>query len=244
MHLDVQELRSFYYRSTLGRGAQASIRARLLELWPEANGQTVAGFGFAVPVLRPYLPQARRMIALMPAQQGVIAWPAGMPNMSVLTEETQWPIETGHIDKLLVMHGLEGSEHPSQLLDECWRVLGPGGRAIFIVPSRGGLWSRNDATPFGHGQPYTPGQLETLLKQHRFVPETHAAALYQPPSSRRFWLKSRTVFERLGRRLPSVVAGGVVMIEVSKRVQAPRGTGVKDLARRPARALKGVTRPA
>lgn len=244
MHLDVQELRNFYYRSTLGRAAQASIRARMLELWPEANGQTVAGFGFAVPVLRPYLPQARRMIALMPAPQGVIAWPAGMPNTSVLTEETQWPIETGHVDKLVVMHGLEGSEHPSQLLDECWRVLGPGGRAIFIVPSRGGLWSRNDATPFGHGQPYTPGQLEALLKQHRFVPETHAAALYQPPSTRRFWLKSRSAFERLGRRLPSVVAGGVVMIEVRKQVQAPTGTGAKDPVRQPARALKGVTRPA
>ncbi len=244
MHLDVQDLRNFYYRSTLGRAAQASIRTRMLELWPEAKGQTVAGFGFALPVLRPYLPQGRRVIALMPAQQGVIAWPTGMPNVSVLTEETQWPIETGHIDKLVVMHGLEGSEHPSQLLDECWRVLGPGGRAIFIVPSRGGLWSRNEATPFGHGQPYTPGQLEALLKQHRFVPEAHSAALYQPPSTRRFWLKSRSVFERLGRGLPSVVAGGVVMIEVSKRVQAPTGTGVKEPVRRPARALKGVTKPA
>ena len=47
MHLDVQDLRNFYYRSALGRAAQKSLRGRLLELWPEAKRQTVFGFGFA-----------------------------------------------------------------------------------------------------------------------------------------------------------------------------------------------------
>ena len=75
MHLDVQDLRNFYYRSALGRAAQASMRRRLQELWPEAQGQTVVGFGFAAPLLRPYLKDARRVITLMPAPQGVIPWP-------------------------------------------------------------------------------------------------------------------------------------------------------------------------
>ena len=73
MHLDVLDLKAFYYRSMLGRTAQTAVRNRLLELWPEAKGQTVAGFGFAVPLLRPYLPQARRVIGLMPGPQGVMA---------------------------------------------------------------------------------------------------------------------------------------------------------------------------
>jgi hypothetical protein len=42
----------------------------VLALWPEAKGQTVAGFGFAVPLLRPYLADARRVIALMPGRRG------------------------------------------------------------------------------------------------------------------------------------------------------------------------------
>ena len=42
MHLDVQDLRNFYYRSTLGRAAQKAVRDEMLELWPEAAGQTVA----------------------------------------------------------------------------------------------------------------------------------------------------------------------------------------------------------
>lgn len=244
MHQDVQDLRSFYYRSTLGRAAQVSIRDRLREIWPEAKGQTVAGFGFAVPLLTPYLSEARRVIALMPAPQGVMHWPAGLPNVSVLAEETRWPIETGRLDKLVLLHGLEGSEHPSDLLAECWRTLGPGGRAVFIVPSRGGLWSRSDATPFGYGQPYTPGQLEILLKRHGFTLGTARSALFLPPTGRRFWLRSQGLMERLGRCLPSMLAGGVIMVEAMKRLPAPGGRIRAERRRQPVGALKGVTRPA
>ena len=80
MHLDVLDLKTFYYRSQLGRAAQAAVRGKLLQMWPEAERQTVVGFGFAVPLLRPYLADARRVIGLMPGPQGVMAWPAGMPN--------------------------------------------------------------------------------------------------------------------------------------------------------------------
>lgn len=244
MHLDVQDLRNFYYRSTLGRAVQSAVRAQMLELWPEAHGQTVAGFGFAVPMLRPYLGDAKRVIALMPGPQGVMSWPSGQPNVAVLTEETQWPIETGRVDKLVVMHGLETSEHAARLLDECWRVLGPGGKALFIVPNRAGLWSRSDRTPFGYGRPYTLGQLESQLKQHQFMPERNAAALYRPPSSRRFWLRSGGVMETIGRRLPTVLAGGVFLVEASKRVQPPRGTIARDRAKRPVKAIEGYAKPA
>lgn len=243
MHLDVQDLRNFYYRSTLGRAAQASVRARMLDLWPEAKGQTVVGFGFAVPLLRPYLADARRVIALMPGPQGVMPWPAGMPNVSALCEETLWPVETGRVDKLVLLHGLETSEHPSDLLEECRRVLGPGGKALFIVPNRAGLWSRSDRTPFGYGRPYTLGQLETQLIQHRFLPERHGAALFQWPSSRRFWLKSAPLFERVGQHLPTMLSSGVLMVEASKRVHAPGGSAVRDAVRKPLEALSPKAKP-
>jgi len=238
MHLDVQDLRNFYYRSSLGRAAQKTIRAEMQRFWPEAKGQTVAGFGFAVPFLRPYLAQSKRVVALMPAPQGVIGWPQGMPNVSVLCEETAWPLDTGHVDKLIVMHGLETSEQPGALLEECWRVLGPGGSVLFIVPNRAGLWSRSDATPFGYGRPYSQGQLETQLKTHNFLPERHATTLYQPPSERRFWRKTAGMWEKLGGRLSPVAAGGVLMVLASKRVHAPSGPGLRETVRKPLEVLK------
>ena len=238
MHLDVQDLRNFYYRSTLGRAAQKTVRSEVLKLWSEAKGQTVVGFGFAVPFLRPYLPEARRVMALMPGPQGVIGWPQGMPNVSVLCEETSWPLETGHVDKLLVIHGLETSEQPSSLLEECWRVLGPGGSALFVVPNRAGLWSRSDATPFGYGRPYTQTQLENQLKSHNFLPERHRTALYQPPSDKRLWRKTADLWENLGGRLNVVIAGGVLIVEATKRVQAPSGPGLRETVRKPLEVLR------
>ncbi len=127
MHLDVLDLRNFYYRTQLGRVAQRAIRDQVVRLWPVQQGQTVAGFGFAVPLLRPYLADSRRVIGLMPGPQGVMPWPAGMENVSVLCEETYWPVPTGMVDRLVLMHGLETSEHPSAVLEEAHRVLGPGG---------------------------------------------------------------------------------------------------------------------
>jgi SAM-dependent methyltransferase len=243
MHLDVQDLRNFYYRSALGRAAQKSLRTRILELWPEAKGQTVVGYGFAAPLLRPYLADARRVMTLMPGPQGVMPWPAGMPNTSVLTEETLWPIETGHVDKLVVMHGLETSDQPFDLLEECWRVLGPGGRAIFIVPNRAGFWARRDITPFGFGRPYSPGQLETQLRKHQFLPERHVGALYQMPSRRRVWMKSAGLFERIGRYMPTMMAGGAFIVEATKLVYPPKGNVQRTPARRAMGVLEGMTEP-
>ena len=67
MHLDVLDLRNFYYRTNLGRAAQRAIREQVQGFWPNAEGETVVGFGFAVPLLRPFLGQARRVIGLMAA---------------------------------------------------------------------------------------------------------------------------------------------------------------------------------
>lgn len=186
---------------------------------------TMVGFGFALPLLRPYLKEARRVIALMPAQQGVMPWPAGMPNVAVLSEENLWPVQHGQADRLIFLHGLETSETPGRLLDEAWRALAPGGKALFIVPNRAGLWSRRDATPFGFGRPYSLSQLEAQLERHRFRPERHAAALFQPPSSRRFWMRTGSFWDQLGQRVSSHYAGGVLIVEATKDVlMRPPGT--------------------
>ena len=243
MHLDVLDLRTFYYRTRLGRTAQSAIRTQLQGLWPDCAGLTVAGFGFTAPLLRPYLKQARRVISLMPAQQGVMPWPAGQPNVSVLCSETLWPIASDSVDCLVVMHGLETSEQPINLLDECYRVLTPEGRGLFIVPNRAGLWARRDATPFGYGRPYSLGQLEAMLAAIGLKPTRHAGALFHPPKDTPFWLKTSGMLEKVGRRVSNRFAGGVLLVEVTKQVPAPPRRGLPEAIRRPLRALDGIGAP-
>ena len=243
MHLDVHDLREFYYRSPLGRAAQKVIRTDLVRMWPEAKGQTVVGFGFAAPLLRPFLGDARRVIGLMPGPQGVMPWPAGEKNVSVLCEDTLWPLAVGSVDKLVLLHGLETSDHPLAMLDECWRVLGPGGRAVFVVPNRAGLWSRSDATPFGFGRPYSMGQLEKQLRATGLIPTRMLSTLYQPPSSHKFWRRFANTMENMGRHLPVFAAGGVLMVEVTKQVPQPKRPGLSEAVKRPLRVLEGMGGP-
>ena len=243
MHLDVVALRDFYYRTGLGRAVQRAVRSQMLSLWPDVSGQTVVGYGFAAPLLRPYLSQARRVVALMPAQQGVMSWPAGVPNTSVLCDEGKWPLQAGVADRLVLLHGLEGSDHHAVVMEEAHRVLADGGRALFIVPNRRGLWAQRDVTPFGHGRTYSLGQIEALLENFDFVPERHLAALYAPPAQRGFWLRSSEIWERFGRKVSSHLAGGVLMVEASKLLN-PARPGLKVAERRPLRVLEGLPLPA
>ncbi|KAA9008272.1 class I SAM-dependent methyltransferase [Histidinibacterium aquaticum] len=244
MHLDVVDLRAFYYRSALGRAAQRVIRDELCRMWRKRTGLTVVGFGFAVPLLRPFLSDSRRVVALMPGPQGVMPWPAGMPNVSVLCQETLWPIPSGTVDRLVLLHGLETSEHPTAVLEETWRVLAPEGRVVAIVPNRAGLWSRSDRTPFGYGRPYSLGQLETQLRGHRFQIEQAVSTLYQPPSVRKGWRKSAAWMEGVGRHIPVFKAGGVLMVEATKQVAPPMRPGLSEAVKRPLKVLEGIGTPA
>ena len=242
MHLDVEYLQKFYFKEPLGRSVQGIIREEVLKIWPETNGQTVAGFGFTIPLLRPYLSTSRRVISLMPGPQGVIPWPSSQDNVSVLCEESIWPLETGHVDRLLILHGLETSDDQAAVLAEAFRVLGPGGRALFIVPNRVGLWSRSELTPMGYGRPYTSSQLETQLRIHGFVPELISTTLYQLPSFRQRWQRLGGMFERIGRNVP-FFAGGLLIFEARKLMIPLDGSKIKNTVPKRVGIIKGLSIP-
>lgn len=243
MHLDVVDLRAFYYRTKLGRSTKLALQESMAQIWSDVSGQTVVGFGFAVPLLRAYLKDARRVVSLMPGQQGVMPWPKVDTNISVLVEETHWPIKAGSVDKLVIFHGLETCENPDALLAEIWRVLAPGGSVVFIVPNRAGLWARRDLTPFGFGRPYSARQLEAQLRKHKFYPERQLSALFIPPSEKRFWLRTAKIWEQIGKRLHSRIMAGALIVEATKQIYVmPRGSAAESI-KRPLEVLEGLSKP-
>jgi SAM-dependent methyltransferase len=243
MHQDVCALRDFYYTTSLGRAAQKAMRDRVRAAWPDVAGQSVAGFGFSAPLLRPFLADAQRVIALMPAQQGVMHWPADGKNCSTLVEETSWPLATDSIDRLVFLHGLETSDRPAALLEEAARVLRVGGQALFILPNRSGMWARHDGTPFALGRPYSRNQIDAQLDDHGFAPVAHTAALFFPPRDTPRWLRWAMTMERLGRRLTQGHAGGVLIVQAVRVADAPRPSGLTVKDRKPLRILDGVAQP-
>jgi SAM-dependent methyltransferase len=218
MYTDVIDLRDFY-ATRLGQVARRMIRRRIRLLWPDLGGMRVLGLGYATPFLRPFIDEAERVVALMPAEQGVLPWPTEGPNSVALAEETELPLQDYSIHRVLLVHALEHSEHARLLLKEIWRVLAGGGRLLAVVPNRRGIWARLERTPLGMGHPYTAGQLARLLRDEHFTPERTAAALFMPPTTSRVMLRAAPAWEQLGERWFTTFAG-VVLAEATKEIYA------------------------
>lgn len=223
MWTDVVDLREFY-QGSLGQVARRMIRRRVRELWPDVNGLRVLGLGFATPYLSCFREEAERVVAVMPASQGVLAWPRDEPNLVALADELDLPFPDRSMDRLLIVHALESAEQVRGMMREAWRVLSDGGRLMVVVPNRRGIWARLEGTPFGSGRPYAPGQLSRLLRDGMFMPLESRSALYLPPTHWRVLLRSAAAWEGLGARLFPPL-GGVLIMEAAKQIYA--GTPVR-----------------
>ena len=242
MWLDVSELIRFY-QTPLGQVARRLIRRRIRAVWPDLSGRSVLAVGFGAPYLRPFLGEAERVVALMPAGQGASQWPVEGPCHVALGDESELPFPDTSFDRVLLVHAFEFSEQLRPMLREAWRVLAGGGRLLVVAPNRRGLWSRLERTPFGHGHTFSQHQLDRVLRDCLFLPTRATSALYLPPTRRRFWLRFATAWEGLGERWTLPFAG-VLVTEAEKQVYAATALRVQASARRrPLGATRDVALP-
>jgi SAM-dependent methyltransferase len=218
MHLDAVDLKDFY-ACPLGLVVRKLLGERLRKRWSDLKNCRTFGLGYATPYLAAFRGEAEPLGALMPASLGAVPWPGKGQSSSVLVDETELPLIDEGADRILLIHMLEWSENPLELLRELWRVLAPNGRLLLIVPNRRGMWARVDTTPFGYGSPFSRRQLTRLLKDAMFSPEEWEYALYLPPFSWRILLKWPLFWERLGLVLWPTFSG-VIMVEATKQVYA------------------------
>ena len=218
MPLEIRAL-NLFYESPAGQAARRLISFRLRAHWSNLSGRRVLGVGYPTPYLRPYVSEAERVIAAMPAAQGASEWAPNGRNLVTLADEQALPFPDAFFDCLLLVHGLEMAEAQRPLMRELWRVLTSDGRLMIVAPNRTSLWAQLEATPFGHGQPYSRGQLERLLEQTLFQVEHWDSALFMPPFAGR-GARSGAGWDRVGRRLWPRLAG-VHIVEASKSLYAP-----------------------
>jgi SAM-dependent methyltransferase len=239
MPLDVHGLQSFY-GSSLGAVARRLIGRILHERWDSGVGLSIAAVGYGTPYLDRFRERAKRCLALMPAEQGVVIWPGGGRCSAALVDSQMLPLPDGSIERLLLVHALEAADRPGALLEELWRITAPEGRLLVVVPSRRGVWARADSTPYGQGQPYSKSQLRDLLHRAEFSPIFWGEALYAPPFAQPFMIRSAPTIERIGAAL-GVPLAGVHVVEAIKQVYRP--VGVPAVARARLRPIKPVLAP-
>jgi SAM-dependent methyltransferase len=238
MRVDVLALQSFY-AGPLGQAALAMASRRMVDAWGDCKGLDLLGYGYASPYLEPWRETARRTIAFMPAMQGVERWPRSGPNAAVIGEEDRMPFAEAVFDRIICVHTLEEAENPRTLLRELWRALAPEGRLMMIVANRSGVWARSEATPFGHGRPYSRTQLSTLLSDAMFQPVAWSRALHAPPLSWKLAAGAAETWEAVGERVWPAL-GGLLLVDAVKRLYADTlpGSGRRVLLAQPAAAAR------
>ena len=193
-----------FYASAQGATVRHLVWERLAALWPDLRGQVVLGLGYAGPYLPLWRGTANRCIDASP---GWIGQAAPDRRMACAVAEETLPFADLSVDRVLVVHGLENADNARRLLREVWRVLKDDGRLLVVAPNRVGMWAHSERTPFGQGQPYSPGQVSRLLAASLFSVERRDSALYLPPLRYRVVLRSAALFERAGRQLAPRFAG-------------------------------------
>ena len=221
-----------FYASPAGLVTARLLRDRLRGLWPRLPGQAVLGLGYASPFLRLWRGEAARCVALLPPHLPRWRWPRSAPCCTAVAEEEALPFPDLSFDRILLVHGLETAENARRLLREAWRVLKDDGRLLVVAPNRLGLWAHLERTPFGQGQPYSPGQLEELLRRQMFRVERRSAALFVPPFRTRLLLRGAGAWERVGPMLYPRFAG-LTLVEAEKDLFA----GLPATARKPGRRV-------
>lgn len=239
MRVDILALQRFY-ASPLGEAARRAGERRLISLWPSADGLDVLGVGYASPYLARFRGQARRVVAMMPGEQGAEPWPPGAASLTALGEEVRLPFIDAVFDRVLLVHALEEADAAHAMLREIWRVMAPEGRLVVIAANRWSLWAQSDISPFGHGRPYSKSQLSGLLSDALFEPVAFSRALYAPPSAWPPFVRAADAFERIGEQVwPN--HGGLLLMEAVKRLYATTARSARRvlLAKAPIRSQEG-----
>ena len=221
--MNVVDLQDFY-ASPLGKATHRLVSPKIDAALKTAGSSRILGLGYATPYLQP----VSGTMAFMLARRGVTHWPPSGLVQSALVDEFDLPLPDHSIDVALLIHALEFTDDPAEMLQELWRVLAPQGQLILVVPNRHGLWSLSDSSPFGFGQPFSPMQLRQHLKGAQFSLVQMKYGLFMPPWLHLGGVRLAPAVEKLGAAALGQLSG-VLIATATKQIFAYK-TG-KRLAR-------------
>ncbi|MCQ9155489.1 class I SAM-dependent methyltransferase [Acidomonas methanolica] len=218
-----------FYATRRGRRTADLLAARLTPLLPSPAGRRILGLGYPRPILDrwPGLDQARwvgtaRLNAPLtrraPSADPSGVAPQGLSRRDCVVSAEALPFDDLSLDCVLMLHGLEFAGN-APLLRAIWKALADDGQLVLIVPNRTGFWAHDESTPFGHGLPYSAGQLDRLLARALFRPEATRAALAVPPVALRTGRRAAAGLDRIAC-WPGRQFGGVHIVVARKDLYA------------------------
>lgn len=217
-----------FYGSRTGTRTAALLNQRLQALVPDLQTRRLLGIGYPGPYLPSHAAYAVSARLQHPQTQNAFPHIA----QDCMVDSGRLPFDDLSMEAIMVIHGMEFTRSAPDFLRSIWKVMTDDGVLILVVPNRSGCWAHTDATPFGHGTPFSTGQITRLLEQGLFRIEQHTGALMTPPAL--LSGLSGALPERLGKiaRFPCAgvhivlarknIYAGLPLIEEKSRVAIPR----------------------
>jgi len=253
MNLDFLQLKDFdlFYKTELGTKVKETIVKKIYRLWPELNDnkdistnsnnlnkkkQKILGIGYTAPYLELVKSDEFNNISIISGEmvlnEDISNGFNKEPNTEggeVISNLYNLPLKDASIDKIIILHSLEFSNNQSKFLREIWRVMKDNGKVIFIVPNRLSIWSKIHKTPFGHGHPYSPQQLEKLLSNSLFTLTNMDIDIFVPPVHvtllNRIVIMLHYLCSKISSMVGGFIFGGVIIAEARKEIYGMTPTG-------------------
>ena len=92
MPVDAMDIATFY-DEPIGQAARRHIGRRIRLAWPDLTGLRVLGYGYAAPYVRPFIGEAERVAAFVPAEEDFAVLPPAQ-SFVALGEEDALPFPT------------------------------------------------------------------------------------------------------------------------------------------------------
>ncbi|MFP4615737.1 MAG: class I SAM-dependent methyltransferase [Thiohalorhabdus sp.] len=200
------------------------LRRLLADLPPVQDALAIAPQVYA-PVYDHLRRRSRRPNLMVPASgEGLCGDPGTTPRPDTLV----WgipealPYPSGRMDLMVLVHPLEFSRSPYQILAESERVLASNGRLIVLVFNPLSLFGvarsfhrwPSPSSPWA-GRFYPGFMVRRMLESTGLVHERTRYLFYRPPVDREGVLRATRVLERLPKR-QRLPLGGVACIQARK----------------------------
>tara|TARA_R110000772_G_scaffold266591_1_gene389251 strand:- start:436 stop:1170 length:735 start_codon:yes stop_codon:yes gene_type:complete len=133
------------------------------------------------------------------------------------------PFKCRCLDTLLLVHTIEFSPDPHQVLREAERVLVADGTLVLCYFSPWSFWGLRrlfalKAAPPWHGHFFSQTRIKDWLGLLNFEVVAAKRVVYFPPIQSERWLTRALILEQLGRRLWPVFSGVTVVVATKRTI--------------------------
>jgi SAM-dependent methyltransferase len=145
------------------------------------------------------------------------------PSADLVGRNESLPFKCHSLDTLLLVHVIEFSTDPHQVLREAERVLEADGTLVLCCFNPWSFWGLRrlfsfTSTPPWHGHFFSQTRIKDWLALLNFKVAASERLVFHPPIQSERWLTRSLVIERVGKRVWPIFSGVTILVATKRTI--------------------------